>query len=157
MRLLRGLALATAIGAWAVIVIGGYVTHTESGLACPELVACGNPTNPQAAVIETTHRVAAWIEGLLVLAMLVLVWRRYRAWRTVRDLTTLGLELVVLQAVLGMVAVATELNDFVATAHLGVAVAFLAVTVLNAALVVRGSPPAAATTEPAARAAGEVH
>lgn len=144
LRLLRLLSLATVVGAWSVIVIGGYVSHTESGLGCSELIACGNPTdpgNPGAAVIETAHRLAGWLEGLFVLALLVLVWRRYRTWRTVRDLTTLGFLLVVLQATLGIVAVATELHPVVVTAHLGVAAAFLAVTVLNAAFVRWGSPP----------------
>ena len=152
MRLLKGLALASVFGAWAVIVIGGYVSHTESGLGCPELIACGSSSDPHAAAIETAHRVAAWIEGFLVLALLVLVWWRHRRWTRVRDLTMLGFELVVLQAALGIVAVATELNAFVVTAHLGVATAFLAVTVLNAAAVFRGGPPVVA---PTARVASE--
>ena len=146
MRLLQSLALSSAIGAWAVIVIGGYVSHTGSGMGCPELVLCGNPNDPVAAAVESTHRVAAWIEGVLVLAMLVLVLRRYRAWVSVRNLTILAFALVTAQAMLGILAVAMELNPVVVTAHLGVAAAFLAVAVLNAAAVLRGTPPMQATT-----------
>ena len=143
-RLLRALAVASVLGAWAVIVLGGYVSQTESGLGCSELIPCGTPTNPLnpgAAVIESAHRAAAWIEGLVVLAMLILVWRGYRSWGAVRNLTTFAFGLVVLQATLGIVAVATALNPLVVTAHLGVATGFLAVTVLNAAVIYRGAPP----------------
>jgi cytochrome c oxidase assembly protein subunit 15 len=143
-RLLRGLALATVGGAWAVIVIGGYVSQTGSGLGCSELILCGDPNGPLAAAIETTHRLAAWVEGLLVLAMLVLVMMRYRAWTPVRNLTWLAFVLVSAQAALGILAVATMLHPLVVTAHLGIATAFLAVTVLNAAVVFRGAPPAPA-------------
>ena len=148
MRLLRALATASVLGAWAVIVLGGYVSHTESGLGCSELIPCGAPTNPQntgAALIESAHRVAAWVEGLVVLALLVLVWRRFRSWVLVRDLTTFAFELVVLQATLGILAVATHLDPLVVTAHLGIAAGFLAVTVLNAATIFRGAPPPTAT------------
>ena len=148
LRLLRFLALATAIGAWAVIVIGGYVSQTESGLGCSEPILCGpptNPANPTAAAIETTHRVAAWVEGLLVLSLLVLVLWRHRSWGPVRNLTLASFALVAAQAALGIMAVWTKLDSFVVTAHLGVATAFLAVSVLNAATVFRGPPTAPST------------
>lgn len=151
--LLRVLAVAAAVGAWAVIVLGGYVSQTSSGLGCSELIPCGspsNPANPGAAVIEATHRVAAWIEGFLVLGLLVLVLWRYRAWARVRDLTVLSFVLIVLQAVLGIVAVATALNPLIVTGHLGVATGFLAVAVLNAATIVRSAPLASAATSPPA-------
>jgi len=144
-RLLRGLAISSALGAWVVIVIGGYVSQTGSGAGCPDIVLCGNPTDPAAAAIESAHRLAGWVEGLLVLGMTILVLWRYRAWGSVRNLTMLAFALVTAQAVLGILAVATGLNPLVVTAHLGVAAAFLAVTVLNAATVLRGTPPMAAS------------
>jgi cytochrome c oxidase assembly protein subunit 15 len=144
MRLLKSLTIASTVGAWLVIVVGGYVSHTESGLGCPELIACGNVENPNqaaAAAIEGAHRIVAWAEGLFVLALLILVWRRYRPWTEVRNLTTLGFLLIAVQSSLGILAVATALNPVVVTAHLGIATAFLAVMVLNAAFVFRSAPP----------------
>lgn len=144
MRLLKALALIAAVGAWAVIVIGGYVSQTGSGLGCSELVTCGPPTYataPGTAVIEGAHRLAAWVEGFSTLGLLVLVWWRYRSWTRVRNLTTLGFLLLVAQAGLGILAVATTLSAAVVTTHLGVATAFLAVMVWNAATVWRGNPP----------------
>ena len=146
MRLLKGLALASALGAWAVIVIGGYVTATNSGLACPNVVDCGPASEPGLAAIELTHRLAGWVEGSLVLALFVLVVWRYRAWRPVRALSILSLVLIAVQASLGMLTVyagfeASGWYPALVTAHLGVATAFLAVTIINAVTVYRGTPP----------------
>jgi len=145
-RLLKGLALASAVGAWVVIVIGGYVTATNSGLACPNVVDCGPASAPELAAIELTHRLAGWAEGFLVLALFVLVFSRYRAWRPVRALSILSLVLVAAQATLGMLTVyvgfeASGWYPALVTAHLGVATAFLAVTIINAVTVYRGTPP----------------
>ncbi|HLB69118.1 MAG TPA: COX15/CtaA family protein [Thermoplasmata archaeon] len=148
MRLLRGLALATAIGAWAVIVIGGYVTATNTGLACQSVIDCGEAR--AGAENEISHRLAAWVEGFLVLALLVVVLKGYRTWIPVRNLTLLSFALVTLQAVIGMVSVysgfeALAWYPVLVTAHLGVATLFLAVSVWNAATILRGTPPIPAT------------
>ncbi|HKZ63391.1 MAG TPA: COX15/CtaA family protein [Thermoplasmata archaeon] len=150
MRLLRVLAVATAAGAWLVIMVGGFTTASNSGAGCREAVICGGtPLGAEAAAVEGAHRVAAWAEGFLALFMLVLVLRRYRQWTPLRNLTVLAFALVVVQGVIGMLSVAAIFGDLglgtaypaLVTAHLGVATAFLAVTVLNAAVVFRGPPP----------------
>ena len=159
MRLLRVLAIATAIGAWSVIVIGGYVTATNSGLGCKNVIDCGQmPIGQGPAWIELTHRLAAWTEGFLMLALFALVVTRYRAWRPVRNLTALAFVLIAVQSVLGMLSVYTGYEvtgwyPILVTLHLGVASAFLAVAVLNAATIYRGVPPAEAPSNaPAANA-----
>jgi len=146
-RLLQSLAVAAAVGAWAVIVIGGYVTATHSGLGCQNVVDCGQaPMGSTAAAIELTHRLAAWTEGFLMLGLLALVLSRYRAWSPVLGLTVVAFSLIVVQSTLGMLSVyagyeAYEWYPILVTAHLAVAAAFLAVTVLNAATILRGPPP----------------
>ena len=150
-KLLRPLALASVVGAWLVIMVGGYTTTTGSGLGCRSVIDCGEtPLGPGAAAVETAHRIVAWVEGLLVLALLVVVLRRHREWRPVRNLTFLAFALIVAQGALGMASVAAGWGDIDApglypvlvTAHLGLATAFLAVTVLNAAVIFWGAPPA---------------
>jgi len=150
-RLLRALAVAAAVGAWLAILVGGFTTATNSGAGCREAVLCGEtPYGSGAALIEGTHRIVAWTEGFLVLGMLVLVVWRYRPWRPVRNLTIISFALVVVQGALGMLSVAATYNDLglgpaypaFVTAHLGVATAFLAVCVLNAAVVLWARPPA---------------
>ncbi len=150
MRALRAFSVASAIGAWAVIVIGGYVTATESGLGCRNVIDCGpTPFGSAPATVELAHRLAAWAEGFLVLALLVLVIWRYRAWHSVRNLTALAFVLIAAQSTLGMLSVYAGYEAYawypiLVTAHLGVATAFLAVSVLNAAAILRGSPPSTA-------------
>jgi heme A synthase len=144
-RLVRTLAVANVVGAWAVIVIGGYVTATNAGLSCENLIECGPAS--LGAETEISHRLAAWIEGFLVLGLLVVVLRSHRAWLPVRNLTLLSFGLVVLQALIGMVSVyagvqALPSYPFFVTAHLGIATVFLAVCVWNAATILRGTPPA---------------
>ena len=132
------------------IMVGGFTTATNSGAGCREAIACGGtPAGPEAAVIEGAHRIVAWTEGFLVLLMLALVLRRYRHWIPLRNLTVLAFVLVAAQGIIGILSVAATFNDLalgpaypaLVTAHLGVATAFLAVTVLNAAVVFRGAPP----------------
>jgi len=152
-RLLQSLALAIAIGAWAVILVGGFTTATNSGAGCRDVITCGaNPMGPGAALVEATHRIVAWAEGFLVLAMLVLVIRRHRDWTIVRNLTVLAFVLIVVQATLGILSVAATFGDLglgtlypvFVTAHLGTAAAFLAVAVMNASVIFREQPPALA-------------
>jgi len=148
MRLLRGLATAAAVGAWTVILIGGYVTATNNGLACRNVIDCGEAS--VGAEVEVSHRLAAWVEGLLVLALLVVVLRSYRSWLPVRNLTLLSFSLVTAQGAVGMLSVyagfeAMTWYPVLVTAHLGLATVFLAASVLNAATILRGRPPLPAT------------
>lgn len=144
LRLLKGLAIAVAVGAWAVIVIGGYVTAMNAGLSCRNVLDCGDAS--AGAEVEISHRLAAWVEGFLVLALLIVVLRSYRAWPAVRNLTLLSFLLVTGQAVVGMLSVYSGFEAYawypiLVTLHLGLATLFLAVSVLNAAAVFRGTPP----------------
>lgn len=164
MRLLKALAFSSAVGAWLVIMVGGFTTATNSGAGCREVITCeGTPIGPTAAVIEGAHRIVAWTEGFLVFAMLVLVLWRYRQWSDVRNLTIVAFVLVAVQGVVGMLSVAATFGDLglgpayplFVTAHLGIATAFLAVTVLNAAFVFRGTPPEPTPVEPAPASAAD--
>lgn len=154
MRLLRGLAIATVVGAWTVILIGGYVTATNNGLTCRNVVDCGEAA--VGAEVEIAHRLAAWVEGFLVLALLVVVLRTYRSWLPVRNFTLLSFALVSAQAIVGMLSVYAGFEAYtwypvLVTAHLGLATTFLAVAVLNASTILRGRPPAPAAVSPAPR------
>ncbi len=154
--------MASVIGAWVVIAIGGFVTSTGSGLGCRDVILCGEaPLGSGAATIEVTHRLAAWIEGFLVLALLVLVLLRYRSWSPVRNLTVLVFVLIVVQAVLGMLSVAAgygmlgglSVYPIFVGLHLAVGTATLAVAVLNAAFIFFRPPPAPAPLDASPRSA----
>lgn len=143
MRALRWLSLATVVGAYVVIVLGGYVSASKAGFACPDWPLCYGsvfpPFDQPGVAIEWTHRLAALVEGLLTLSLLVLVWWRYRARSDLLSLSTLGFVLLAFQIVLGMVTVGTQLspdlNPAIVTLHLGIAVGFFATALLITVLV----------------------
>ena len=125
----RYLTLSTLIGVFALIVLGGVVRITESGLGCPDWPLCHGRIIPPADVatlIEYSHRLVASVVGLLVLATLVVAWRRYRsrAW-TFRP-ALFGLVMVIGQSALGGAAVLTELSSVVVMVHMAMAQALLA-------------------------------
>lgn len=135
--------MAVAIGAWTVIVIGGYVTATNSGLSCRNVIDCGEAG--AGAPVEVAHRLAAWVEGSLVLTLLIVVLRSYRSWPAIKNLTLLSFALVTGQALVGMLSVYAGFEAYgwyplLVTFHLGLATLFLAVTVLNAAAILRSIP-----------------
>ena len=125
----RYLTLSTLIGVFALIVLGGVVRITESGLGCPDWPLCHGRIIPPADVatlIEYSHRLVASVVGLLVLATLIVAWRHYRsrAW-TFRP-ALFGLVMVIGQSALGGAAVLTELSSIVVMVHMAMAQALLA-------------------------------
>ena len=136
MKLFERLAIATVIGVFALIVMGGVVRVSGSGLGCPDWPLCQGRAVPpleRAALIEYSHRLLVSIVSLLVLATAVLAWRRYRGDPWVVAPATIALALLLVQAGLGAVAVLGDLDPAVVTAHLGLALALLAGTLATAA------------------------
>src|SRR5439155_11748933 len=106
----RRLALATVTATFLLIVVGGIVRVSDSGLGCgpggsglhgwPLCRGDVVPGTDINAIVEYIHRTAASIVGVLWIALSVLAWRRYRPFRW---LATGGLALVVAQGLLGAV------------------------------------------------------
>jgi heme A synthase len=129
----RRLALATVLSTVLLIVIGGIVRVSDSGLGCGPGGAGLNgwplcrgdvvPGTDINAIIEYSHRTAASIVGLLWLALSIGAFRRYR--HLVR-LTGFGFGLVVAQGLLGALVVEKDLDELLVSAHLGIAMLSLA-------------------------------
>ena len=67
--MIRRLSAAAALLTLALIVAGGVVTNTDSGLACPDWPTCyGSVVPPMVGnvAVEHTHRLVATAVGLLV-------------------------------------------------------------------------------------------
>ena len=131
--LFRRLSLTAVVSIFILVVVGGIVRVTESGLGCPDWPLCHGRVVPSAdahTIIEYSHRVLASIVGVLLLVLTVLAWRGYRnrVWIVVGSTVSLGL--VIIQGVLGGVTVLTELHGDVVTAHLLLAEVVLFTTVL---------------------------
>jgi len=137
MKPYRALALAAAVLAFVVVVVGAYVRLSDAGLGCPDWPLCyGHPVPQQIgdaaahakAWKEMGHRYLAGTVGLLILLLAVGAWRR----STDRWLASATAALVVLQATLGMWTVTLLLKPAIVTAHLLGGMATLALLVLLA-------------------------
>ncbi len=130
---LQGLSTASAISVFILIIIGGVVRVTESGLGCPDWPLCYGKALPPleyTAIIEYTHRfVASVIVGPLVLATALVALMRYRHDRWVWVPGAISAPLLIVQGLLGGVTVLTHLPGEIVALHLGTAEALLAVCV----------------------------
>src|SRR6266566_2058677 len=139
-RLIRIFAYGSVVSTYILIVIGGYVTTSNSGLGCGESwplckgAVLPSLNNPEVA-IELTHRLFNSVVGVFILGLAIVAWTRYRKASNIVLLSTTSLVALVVQVVLGMVTVTTSLNPIVSDAHLALASAILAIVVANAAMV----------------------
>ncbi len=133
---------AVTVGATLVLIaIGAIVRTTGSGLGCPDWPLCHGQLIPPAertAIIEYTHRTAAAIVGLLIVATAAVTLRLHRKDRALRNLAIASLPLLALQAWLGKVTVERELPAEIVTLHLSGALLLLAVLALIAAFAFLG-------------------
>ena len=129
-RLLRRLAWTGATLALGLIVLGGIVRITGSGMGCgdhwPRCNGEWFPPLDLPTLIEIGHRWAAALVSVLVLAVAAVAWRRHRAGPALRNPATLALGLLVLQVLLGAVTVKLALPPWVIITHLANAMLLLA-------------------------------
>lgn len=137
----RYLVLATLLGIFALIILGGIVRITDSGLGCPDWPLCHGKIIPPfdpATLIEYSHRLVASAVGLLVLATLVVAWPRYRARPWIFRSSIFALVMVIGQSALGGAAVLTELETYIVMIHMVMAQALLACFILISLDAMRG-------------------
>ena len=131
-RVLTGLAIASIVANCGIVVTGGAVRLTSSGLGCPTWPSCTDssltPTRQAAThgLIEFTNRQLTFVLGAIALATLIaaVVQRRRVA------LAALALAIIPVQAVIGGISVLTDLNPWVVALHFLTSMAAIAVTVL---------------------------
>lgn len=142
----RWLIAAASAATYALVVLGGVVRATESGLGCPDWPRCHGQLLPPLetpVLIEFSHRLLASIVGLLVLATAFVAWRRYRQLPAVVWPAMAALVLVIGQIILGGVTVLNDLSPSIVSAHLALALSLLAALLIVA--VFAFSPPAGAS------------
>ena len=147
------LAVAASIATYVLIVVGGLVRATDSGLGCPDWPACFGQWVPPPelhAWIEHSHRlVAALAVGPLVAAVgLITLFSARRRDRTLLVAALVTGILVILQALLGGQVVIQQLRAELVTIHLAMALTVLALTIVIAERAANGALPAAAAGLP---------
>lgn len=131
---LRPAAVASLVVNILIVVTGGVVRLTGSGLGCPTWPRCTDESFvPHRALgwhgaVEFGNRMVTFLLAAVAIAMLVVAWRYGR-----RSLTRLAFVLalgVPAQAVIGGITVLTDLNPWVVAFHLLVSLAMIGVAVV---------------------------
>jgi heme A synthase len=133
MTAFQRLCLVTIGTILVLIVIGGIVRATDSGLGCPDWPTCHGrliPENNKHTIIEYSHRLTASIVGMLVLAIAIVAIRKYRDVPAILWPSVGAFVLVLVQAGLGAAVVKQELPPGLVTFHLVLATALLTLVTL---------------------------
>lgn len=131
---LRPLGWATLAANIGIVVTGGAVRLTASGLGCPTWPRCTEESfTPRGTLsahsaIEFGNRMLTFVLAAVAIATFVAAWQSGR-----RDLRTIALVLglgIPAQAVIGGVTVLTDLNPWVVSFHLLCSLAIIGLAVL---------------------------
>jgi cytochrome c oxidase assembly protein subunit 15 len=132
--LLRRVALAAVIANVGIVITGGAVRLTGSGLGCPTWPRCTDEsyvTTPEMGVhgvIEFGNRLLTFALVIIAVAGFVLALRQRPRRRRVVRLSVLAALFIPAQAVVGGVTVLTDLNPWVVGLHFLASMAVLAAT-----------------------------
>jgi heme A synthase len=135
------LLLLTIFLTFVLVVIGGTVRATGSGLGCPDWPMCHGELIPPAekhTLIEFSHRTAASIVGVVFLGVTFFAFRTERRNPLVFWLAFSAGLLLVAQIILGGITVKKELPPEIVAAHLGTAMLFMAVLIVTALVSLAG-------------------
>lgn len=141
-RLLWPFALANLVANIGIVVTGGAVRLTGSGLGCPTWPRCTDDSyvphgelgihgaiefgNRMLTFVLVVIAIGCWIAALV---LLVRTWRGRRAWRPFILATVIALGIPA-QAIIGGITVHTDLNPWIVSLHLLVSMAMIGVCVV---------------------------
>ncbi|MGZ4460280.1 MAG: COX15/CtaA family protein [Nocardioidaceae bacterium] len=148
-RWMRPLAVASLVVNILIVVTGGVVRLTGSGLGCPTWPHCeGGSFVPHRALgihgaIEFSNRMVTFVLAAVAIATFVAAWRYARP-SVLRLAFVLALG-VPAQAVIGGITVLTDLNPWLVAGHLIASMAMICVAVLLLRRLGEGDGPAVRT------------
>lgn len=152
------LCIATCVVVFGLIVLGGVVRATDSGLGCPDWPRCHGSFIPRwekHTMIEYSHRLVASVAGLMIFGIAAWAWRSFRSNKAILYPALALVALVVFQGGLGGVTVVRELPAEVSAVHLATALVLFAVllTLMTAALGLNRGLPKLSVSRGSARLA----
>jgi cytochrome c oxidase assembly protein subunit 15 len=143
-RAVRRLAVTSVVANAGIVVTGGAVRLTASGLGCPTWPRCTattlTPTAQYAAhgLIEFTNRLLTFVLTAVVVATLVAVVRQRPRRRSLVRLAALLVLGIPAQAVLGGITVLTGLNPWTVMAHFLLSMVLVSIATLLAVRTAEG-------------------
>src|SRR3712207_538837 len=133
---LQRLAWTGAVLAFGLIVLGGIVRITGSGMGCgDDWPRCNGEWFPPLdlpTMIEIGHRWAAALVSVVVAAMAAVAWVKHRHDPALRNPPTLAVVVLIVQVLLGAITVKLELPPAVVIVHFANAMVLLAVILVTA-------------------------
>ncbi len=146
MKLFRGFAVASALLAFVIAVLGSWVRINNAGLTCPDWPLCNGQLVPSlhgGVVLEWSHRLVAFVESFVVLGAILTGFRaRKEVAGVIPSLVALAI-VFALQVSLGGATVLLANSPLSVVLHWGMGMALLATLTILAVL---------ATLAPATRA-----
>jgi cytochrome c oxidase assembly protein subunit 15 len=142
---MRPAAIASLVVNIGIVITGGVVRLTGSGLGCPTWPRCsGQSFVPHRAMgihsaIEFGNRMLTFVVAAVAIATFVIAWRLGR-----RSLTRIAFLLalgVPAQAVIGGITVLTDLNPWIVSFHLLVSLAMVGLSVVLVRRIDEGDGP----------------
>lgn len=156
------LALASLVANILIVVTGGAVRLTGSGLGCPTWPECTGTTAERPGsfvphgelgvygIIEFGNRLLTFVLVAVAVATLIAVWRARPARRSVRRLALLLALGIPAQAVVGGVTVLTDLNPWLVALHLMLSMVLISLAVVLVRRIDEGDGAAQPTVSPVA-------
>ena len=129
---MRRLALASLVGNVGIVITGGAVRLTGSGLGCPTWPRCTSRSYVTTTemgvhgVVEFSNRMLTFVVGLLAAACVAAALAQRPRRGALTRLSLLVLAGIPAQAVIGGITVLTDLNPWVVSCHFLASIAVLA-------------------------------
>src|SRR3989449_5428290 len=136
----RALAVLTLVATFGLVLIGGYVSASGAGLACPDWPLCYGQLLPSVTGgvgAHLLHRFAAAIAGALIVVTAAAAYRTQARHPQLQAASAIAVGLLILQIILGALNIEYRLADAVTTAHLAIAAVLFATLVVLTVLVYR--------------------
>src|SRR5512143_765598 len=130
----RKLTLFTAIMTYALVVLGGIVRVTGSGLGCLDWPLCTQPLPDDfiKPALEMGHRFVAAFVTVLIVVIAVTAWRGYRKEKWIFRASLAGVGVIFVQIILGAITVLMQNQPITVVFHFGAALAMLACALIVA-------------------------
>ena len=124
----RKLTLFTALMTYALVVLGGIVRVTGSGLGCLDWPLCTQPMPDEfiKPALEMGHRFVAAFVTVLIVMIAVTAWRAYRQEKWIFRAAMAGVGVIFVQIILGAITVLLKNQPITVVFHFGAALAMLA-------------------------------